>query len=810
MDTAFDLMEQARWEQEGVRVAQARFEEAKASANPATLPGAQKLLRDIVPGLIGRIEALEVGPGVTAATLARIRLVDPGRLAVLVAMVGFKAALARRGTASAGTDVAVTIQMELEYTEFTDKARSDDERARAHVGRVLRRYPNMDARTWRALRKNLIEVSARAPSHDQNVLVGVALLSLLAEASGGRVQIKTCQEGDKRISRVVLSDETRQTLDDLDAYAVLCRPSLMPMIIPPRPWGYDDSATECADRDMGWRKKLVGGFLTHARGFFTSSAPRARTTPIEDAVSDADLRAINALGATGWRVNTFVLDVMREAFNRGLAIAGLGSDPKPLPERLAEDAWAALDEEGKKVVRQVRRAARKSQEEAESHARIVRDCLTTAETLRSRPSIWFPYVKDFRGRIYPATNGGLTPQGSDVAKGLLMFASGLPLGPDGLFWLCVRAANCWGHGVDKLTMEERVAWTLNKQPDIAAAADNPLICRWWTEAEEPWSFLATCYELAQALSSSDTGSFVSHLPIPLDGSCNGIQHLAAMGLDPIAAEAVNLTESPGVRDIYQDVADRVVGFVAADNAAREVLTAASAWVGHITRKTVKRAVMTTPYGVTASGIQTQLLNDRLVPPCDDPLEASRYMRDKIIEALDETVRGPREIMSWLRFTASKLARAGLPFEWTTPSGSRVRQGYHQIAQRRIRTLEGTLTLYEENPESGFNIRKQAAGSAPNYVHSFDAAHLALTVNAAHDDGMRSFAMIHDSYGTHAANTTALGAILRDQFIAIYREDWLAKLHQDITREHPHVQICPSPARGVFDLNRVRYAEYFFA
>jgi DNA-directed RNA polymerase len=34
--------------------------------------------------------------------------------------------------------------------------------------------------------------------------------------------------------------------------------------------------------------------------------------------------------------------------------------------------------------------------------------------------------------------------------------------------------------------------------------------------------------------------FVSHLPVPLDGSCNGLQHLAAMGRDVVGAQATNI------------------------------------------------------------------------------------------------------------------------------------------------------------------------------------------------------------------------------------------------------------------------------
>lgn len=96
-----------------------------------------------------------------------------------------------------------------------------------------------------------------------------------------------------------------------------------------------------------------------------------------------------------------------------------------------------------------------------------------------------------------------------------------------------------------------------------------------------------------ALSTSDVESFVSHLPIPMDGSCNGLQHLSAMGLDPVGAKATNLMPGPR-QDIYQVIADRVASAVAADAAAG--VAEAIHWNGRVTRKVVKRAIMTTPTG----------------------------------------------------------------------------------------------------------------------------------------------------------------------------------------------------------------------
>jgi DNA-directed RNA polymerase len=61
------------------------------------------------------------------------------------------------------------------------------------------------------------------------------------------------------------------------------------------------------------------------------------------------------------------------------------------------------------------------------------------------------------------------------------------------------------------------------------------------------------------------------------------------------------------RDIYSEVAERVAQRLNEDAGAGDEL--AKLWLGNVTRKTVKRAVMTSPYGVTERGIARQLMGD---------------------------------------------------------------------------------------------------------------------------------------------------------------------------------------------------------
>jgi len=74
-------------------------------------------------------------------------------------------------------------------------------------------------------------------------------------------------------------------------------------------------------------------------------------------------------------------------------------------------------------------------------------------------------------------------------------------------------------------------------------------------SDEPWQTLAACMEVEAALRCPDGPSnYISHLPIHQDGSCNGLQHYAALGRDQVGAESVNLAPADRPGDVYATVA----------------------------------------------------------------------------------------------------------------------------------------------------------------------------------------------------------------------------------------------------------------
>ena len=131
-------------------------------------------------------------------------------------------------------------------------------------------------------------------------------------------------------------------------------------------------------------------------------------------------------------------------------------------------------------------------------------------------------------------------------------------GDKGLDWLYIQAANLYGGGVDKLPMDERRDWIKDRVELLEHSAADPLGPEgtFWQEAEDPWQCLAVCKEITNARASGDPTTYMCRLPVHQDGSCNGLQHYAALGRDEAGGEQVNLMPRDRPGDVYTGKGER--------------------------------------------------------------------------------------------------------------------------------------------------------------------------------------------------------------------------------------------------------------
>jgi DNA-directed RNA polymerase len=591
--------------------------------------------------------------------------------------------------------------------------------------------------------------------------------------------------GPKTRVRIGLTEHALATIEKRMRGMGMNMPWMLPMVCEPRPWTAEEN----------------GGYLTIEREFVKAHHDNLYEEEVPPVVYDA----VNAIQSTRWFINSSVLHLAQKAVSEGHAAVLPVPPVAALPPVVSDEEWEAMTKKEKSALKLKRKLIHENNFKMDSRRRVVQRQLEVAEKFLDEPVIYFPHCLDFRGRAYPLTQD-LHPQADDFGKALICFADGKPLTDEGFLWLQYQVAGTYG--LDKLDREQQLDWCNDNYDKLAVFTDNPFgMVEFWAAADKPWQFLAAALELVGAVEYGE--GYMCHLPVTVDGSCNGLQHLSAMGLDRTGAFAVNLTGEPGRQDIYELVADRIVHKLPVD----------SNWHNRVTRKVVKRGVMTTPYGLTHIGMRDQLLKDR--PKCwseipGDPVKNATEMRDLMSEAIAETVVASVEIMNWMQECAGMLADHGQGIRWTAPTGFMVDQYYQQTIQRAY-TIVGVgfkthRKRYLSEYVPGIRKSKQVLAIAPNIVHSFDAAHMTMAVTQAVAEELTdSFVVVHDSFGVHPSDMDRFLNIIKEQFVAIYSVDVLEQLYTEFQAQAPEgVEIPTPPARGKFNIEEVRQSPFFFA
>ncbi|KAF8130200.1 hypothetical protein EV363DRAFT_1399395 [Boletus edulis] len=574
-------------------------------------------------------------------------------------------------------------------------------------------------------------------------------------------------------------------------------PRHLPMLVKPKPWLAADQ----------------GGYIYNRTSAMRFKDCQEQQSYLQHASSLGNLELVYAgldvLGSTPWQINRKIFDVVLQVWNSGDRLCKIPpavfdkSEPEK-PENYDTDVQA------KSIYSQ--RLRSHVQDKASNHSE---RCSVNYKIEISRAFLgdifYLPHNLDFRGRAYPIPPH-LSHIGDDLARGLLMFAEAKPLGERGLRWLKVHLANLYGF--DKGSFDERVAFVMNHLDDIYDSAENPLEGRrWWTKADDPWQCLATCTELRAALESEDPHAYMSTLPVHQDGTCNGLQHYAALGGDGKGAAQVNLAATDRPSDVYTYVANMVEKIVVRDADNGEKI--AQLLLGKISRKVVKQTVMTTVYGVTYIGAREQIekqLKDRGDIPEELCWAASAYLAKNVLHCIGDLFSGAKAIQNWLNLCA-KLITKGVPkgrlpeilkpqranakadtvearirkeqmatVVWTTPLGLPIVQPYRKAKRKQIMTSLQTVYISDPAAPAAVNGIKQASAFPPNFIHSLDATHMMLTALECRTRGI-TFASVHDSYWTHASSIDGMSEVIRDTFIALHSSDILRKLEAEFRERY---------------------------
>jgi len=282
------------------------------------------------------------------------------------------------------------------------------------------------------------------------------------------------------------------------------------------------------------------------------------------------VEALNALQETQWEINLDLLEAMCEF---DLVTPGI--------DRVKKFRGSLLDPKKDGLIHKIR--PRKefrgaffdddSEQENEGRELVLDWVRMIIE--HNANVFWHSWVCDFRGRMFPRCSE-LSPHDGDLGKSLIRFKEWKPLGESGIRWLKVHVHNLMeGVEIDGIddpaekgkTFDERVEWVDSNEVILREVATKPSdhlvslkLDRRRYGRREDFQRLAALIEFDRVQSEynayGDWSAVKSGLPIHLDASCNGYQHVSSLLRIKELAELVNVQESGAVpMDLYQRVAD---------------------------------------------------------------------------------------------------------------------------------------------------------------------------------------------------------------------------------------------------------------
>ena len=639
------------------------------------------------------------------------------------------------------------------------------------------------------------------------------------------------------VKNLGLSETGRRLVDDLTDQIKWMSPIFKPMLTEPKPWTSFHSGC--------YHDTKLASLVPMVRRV----SPKQKEM-IEAAFKSGSIdritRALNAVQSTPFAINKPVLEQVKLAWERGDVVSKFPRKSKLCVPGKTKN-WDELDSKQRKHVKKTKEKIILRNRALDADLVNMTTDLNIADELARHERFYLPHNLDFRGRIYPIPT--FNHQRADHIRALFQFARGKRLGPKGAYWLCINLANTGDFNkISKKSLDERIRWVNANQRALYLIGKKPGLTRHiWQEADKPFSFLAACIDFAGYVENGE--DHISHIPPALDGANSGVQHYSAALRDEKGGATVNLVPQEKPADVYQIVADRVNEAINTDTSDEAEL-----WKQYgVSRKVVKRNVMTFAYSSEKYGFRQQQMEDLMKPLEDDVLEglltdhpfgddngskAATFIASKVWDAVNDVVTKAAEGMRFIQKCAQLCAHEAKPLIWTSPIGLPVVHAYDQYNINRVRiflydktiqpseatqkskvTDDGSvynciMVNLRTTPKGTLDKMKQRNAAAPNFIHSLDASHLMFTVLAGLDEGIEDFMLIHDSFATHAADTERFSYLIREQFVAMYEHfDVIQRLYNNTYAQlddKSRMSLVEVPAKGELDLYDVLRSDYAFA
>ena len=597
------------------------------------------------------------------------------------------------------------------------------------------------------------------------VKLGGWLLSCVINTSQWFTQ-EVRQVGRKTNSYVVPTPEFLAIKDEVMHNAELFSPLAWPMLIEPN----------------DWTPEKPGGYLLNEIMRGHAMVRRGEVSRIQ---GEKPFTFLNKIQKVAFTLNSFTVGVAEILQEKGIPVGKFQPichhDLPIKPVDIAENEIAR-----KQYRRDAAEVLNKQAQEFKKSCR-TRMTMDTVERFKNKERWFLPWSYDYRGRIYPIP-AFLTPQDTDFGKSLIRFADESFMDEESERWLRFQVATTYG--LDKETLNERLAWTYENEWLIERIAKDPIgNLSDWEGAEEPWQFAASCDEMYHCVIKRDRIS--TGLPVAIDATCSGIQIIAGMTKCKSTAKMVNVIPSSEPQDVYKVIAEKSKPYIP------EKIRP------HWDRKCTKRTVMTIPYNAKPFSNRSYIRDALKEKGIEISKEELTQTVKAVRAAMDLVVPGAMRVMKWIESEVSNAIKRGAKeLEWVTPSGFIVSQQIFKKEYERI-TLQvlGQCNMRVSTGDSAeVDKTRHKAATAPNLIHSLDASLLCLSAL----DFNHPIALIHDSVLCRATDMTELSRIVREKYMHLFAEhDYLTDFANQIGAE------TKPPIIGDLKPESVIESTYFF-
>lgn len=604
----------------------------------------------------------------------------------------------------------------------------------------------------------------------------------------------------------------------------------LPMLCPPKPW----------------TSPVVGGYLNDLKPIINTDDISTSLFYLNKAHKTGQLKSLyeglNVLGSLAWAINPSTLNIFNQAMSVNKEFLKIPPNFNELQVILPQEPKKpdySSESEYNKAIWKYRIQVGKSLQEyhAIKSQRVELNLIQQlANSFNKNGDMFYlPHNVDFRGRAYPMVSL-LSHYQDDLVRSLLMFWFAKPLGPNGFNWLKYQLAGVYGK--DKLSMDERIDFIDKNLNLIVDSAENPIKGKmWWKSGEKPWQTLSLCFEINKVLQycqndGNKVEEYLCRIPIHQDGSCNGLQHYAALGKDKEGGISVNLLQTDSSRPIRSDVYTEVLNIVKdqvlkhSQDPSNQYQELAALALSILSRKVVKQTVMTSVYGVTRHGatlqinmrikeiiknFEVQLNEGNGIPITPEQfsklkilnVEVSNYLASTVLNSITKLFSGAKLIQDWLLCncfriinsfdleTFQSLTRLNKkevidffnpqlykPMMWTSMSGFPVIQLYKHTKQKALPTSLQSIIINKPSKLANIDVRKQLNAVAPNFIHSIDSIHMLMTCISAEKNNI-PFVSVHDSFWTLPCDVNKLSRIIREEFVRLHSSNIIENLREDM-------------------------------